>query len=165
MKLGNPANYFVQVWPSWWDEPDETAALYRDIFALSLNAAVTVKFVPDVGSAAPPWRLPAGDDEPATAEEVRVVEALTAQFAVTPKPALAGQIDEFALEPGEPANTVFYVTAEEFAAYRDDLASLAETAGAALPTVRHDDVADLAVVRFLDTRVLSRISADVVARH
>lgn len=165
MKLGNPANYFVQVWPSWWDEPDETAALYSDIFALSLNAAVTVKFVPDVGPVAPPWRLPAGDDEPSTAAEVRVVEALTAAFAVTPKPALAGQVDEFTLGPGEPANTVFYVTAEEFAAYRDDLATLAETAGDAVPTVRHDDVADLAVVRFVDAHVLSRISTDVIARR
>lgn len=164
MKLGNPANYFVQVWPSWWDEPAETAASYTDIFALSINAVVTVKFVPDVGSAAPPWRFPAGGGEPSTAEEVRVVEALTGQFAVTPNAALAGRVDEFTVGQGDPPNTVFYVTAEDFAAYRDDLASLAETAGGSLPKVRHDDVADLAVVRFLDAHVLGRISADVVAR-
>jgi hypothetical protein len=162
VKLGNPANYYVQVWPSWWDEPEETVPLYRDIFTLSLNAAVTVKFVPDIGGAAPPWRLP--ESEPATATEVRVTEALTAAIAVTPNAALAGGADTFVLTPGEPPNTVLYVTTEEFLTYRDELAVLAESACEAVPAVRHDDIAHLNVVRFLDEQVLRDVSGDVVAR-
>lgn len=161
MKLGNPANYFVQVWPSWWDEPAASAPLHQDIFTLSLNAAATVKFVPDVGDAAPPWRMP--QTEPATAAEVRVTEALAAPFAVTPNAALAGRAETFTLGAGEPPNTVFYVTAEEYAAYRDDLAALAGPASDSVPSVRHDDVAELAVIRFVDERVLRHVSPDAVA--
>jgi len=161
VKIGNPANYFVQVWPSWWDEPAGSAPLHQDIFTLSLNAAATVKFVPDVGDAAPPWRLPLS--EPATAVEVRVAEALAAPFAVTPNAALAGRADTFTLDAGGPANTVFYVTAEEYAAYRDDLAALAESASDSVPSVRHDDVTGLAVIRFVDERVLPHVSPDAVA--
>ncbi len=73
-------------------------------------------------------------------------------------------MDEFTLGPGEPPNTVFYVTAQEFAAFRDELSVLAEPAATSAPAVRHEDVADLAVVRFLDAHVLARTSPDAIAR-
>jgi hypothetical protein len=156
VKIGNPANYYVQVWPAWWDEPDDTAALMQDMFEVVLNMTGRVVFVPSFADVPRPWH-PDGD-EPTTVEEARIELALSRRLTVTPDDTRAGHLEELG------KTTLFYVTEADFAAYRTELHELVKSAATTNPRVRHDDVAGLAVIRLIDDRVLSHISPSVIAR-
>jgi hypothetical protein len=162
MKIGNPANYYVQTWPAWWDEPDQVAELLRDIVDVKLNMVVRVTFVPDFSAVPRPWIRSA--EEPRTTEEARIEAALTAPIAVTPDDTRAGTTERIPTPSGERETVLLFVTAGEFASYRDELAVLTKSAATSNPTVRHDDIADLAVIRFLDERALEHVSPTAVAR-
>jgi hypothetical protein len=162
MKVGSSANYNVRVRARSWDEPAEQAELYDDLYIFDLNQVVSVSFVP--GPAAPrPWSvddLPADIADFTTADQVRLLELLTAPYSVVPDQARAGTEEQFAWPldwpgPDEPPRpTVFYVTPEQFARYSADLETLSEIAGNVHSVVRRADVADHDVVRFIEDRIL-----------
>jgi hypothetical protein len=159
VKVGPSSNYLVRVLREEWERPDRPE-LYRDVFEVTLNHAVTVMFVPDVSAVAPPWdagRLPAGLDDLATVEEARLASVLFSSYAVTPNADLAGTVERLTSPPGDgdPA-LVRYVTPAEFERYLADLDRLNHVAGSLHQvTLRVDDLRDHEVIQFLEREVVA----------
>lgn len=147
MKISNPANYYVRVWPEGSEEEPDLAALLAGIMRLSVNFGPRIFFVPDVSTVAPPWP-PMSTEKPTTVEEARLAWATTSDWVVTPNAAHAGEIDRSGV------STIFYVTPDDFAILTADLEALAAFTNTSLPSWRHDDLTGHAVIRFLDDRVL-----------
>jgi hypothetical protein len=164
VKVGSDANYTVRIRERGWEEPEEQRPLYAGIFTFDLNQVVSVSFVPDLTGVSRPWSvdsLPDDIEEFTEPWQARLIEALTAPYAVTPDPVRAGTEERFAwpwpVEAGEPAmppRTVLYVTPQEFAELSVDLAGLTEVAGRVHSVVRREAVAEHEAVRFVERRIL-----------
>ncbi|GIE84738.1 hypothetical protein [Actinoplanes regularis] len=155
VKIGNPANYTVQVFPDEWEaESPEEEARFAGIFSVALNLHGLITFVPGVPADPPPLAAarPPREDEFTTAAEVRWCELLNSPYSVTPDDTRAGTVGEVGSE--ESPATVFYVTGEEFAAFTTELWELAEIASGGNPRVRRDELLDRAVIRFIEDRVV-----------
>jgi len=175
MKVGSDANYVVRVWRRGQDEDPEKASLYEGMFALDLNHVVPIFFVPRVTAAGPPWSpdgLPDDVDDFTTREQVRLLEVLSKGYSVTPDDTRAGTMERlpwlFEWPPSDndfwsadeppPTPTVFFVSTEEFDRLSADLSGLTSVAGSVQSTVRHSQVADHEVVRFIDQRIIPALN-------
>jgi hypothetical protein len=163
MKVGPSANYSVGVRPQEWEEPNENAALYRGIFQVELQHHVGISFVPDVSAVAPPWDfglLPDDIDTIATTDQARLATALFTSYVVTPNDRLAGTHERFST-PGPPPEHldepafVFYVTADEFERYADELDRLTDIASGLHVRPLVDDLRDREVIAFIERRIVA----------
>ncbi|ROO62080.1 hypothetical protein EDC02_4049 [Micromonospora sp. Llam0] len=160
MKIKPSANFYVRVRRREWEEEPPASPVYNGMFTVTLNFTVPVAFVPEIASA-PPWTdasLPPDLVEPATAEQARLIEALTADYVVTPNGALAGTEEPF-LRPTDDGGpdlptVVFYVTGAEFARYADDLDQLSEVAGDLHSFARIADLREHEVIAFIERRIV-----------
>jgi hypothetical protein len=163
MKIGSPANYYVRVRFAGWEDTAERAALYRGVYTVTLNMGPEFAFVDDLTKVGPPWLEsslpPEANGELVDPEMVRLLALLESWYTVTPNAELAGRTDRFALPWGfedRQQGVVFYTSPAEFAVLLDDLAALADTPAANVHSVvRHDDVPDHPVIRFIEDRVLT----------
>ena len=162
MKVGSDPNYTVRMRGRASEAPAEQRSLYAGMYTFDLNEVTGVSFVPRVTE--PPWSLdglPADDADLTTAEQVRIVEVLTASYSVTPDDTRAGTVERFEWPlpwPDEgdwrPTPTVFLITTDEFDLLATDLADLGEVAGNVHPLVRRDQLADHEVVKSVDEYTL-----------
>jgi hypothetical protein len=163
MKIGTPANYYVRVRPSSWEDTPEREHLHRGSYAVTLNMLLTIAFIDDLSPLGPPWRedtLPPEDDgDLVDPDMVRLLELLQSSYVVTPNETLAGKVEEFHRPWGFEDRTrgvVFYTGRAEFAPLLDDLAALADTpAGNVHSVVRRDAVLDHPAIRFIEDNVLT----------
>jgi hypothetical protein len=164
VKVGPKVNYPVGVRPQEWDEPNDNAALYRGVYAVTLNHLVDISFVPDVSAIAPPWDfavLPDDIDTIETVDLARLATALFTSYVVTPNDRLAGTDDRIDRTPPEGmpnvdlTGTVFYVTTEEFSRFAAELDSLTDIAGDLHPRVRVDELRDRDVIAFIERRIVA----------
>ncbi|WP_433333455.1 hypothetical protein [Spirillospora sp. CA-294931] len=160
MKVGPNANFPVKVRHQSEEVFPETAHLYANVFAVSLNVTVDIMFVPDLSGSAPPWdvrTLPQDIDVITTVPQARMVSALLSTYVVTPNARYAGTEESFgALGDGvdEPSGVVFYVTPAEFDRYRADLDALSEVTSPTFTGEKVNDLREYKVVAFIERRIL-----------
>jgi hypothetical protein len=161
MKVSPTPDYTVRVRRMEYEVPTDNATLYRGTFEVALNQYVTIRFVPDVSSFAPPWDarvLPENIDTIETTELARVAAVLLSSYAVTPNDTLAGteeQIGWHSPDPLDEPGFVYYVKAEEFARFSADLDALTEIAHNLHSRVRVSDLRDREVVAFIERRIVA----------
>ncbi|MFI1988204.1 hypothetical protein [Actinoplanes sp. NPDC020271] len=163
VKFGTPANYYVRVRFAGWEDEPERSALYRGVYAVTLNMLPEFLFVDDLTWIGPPWlesSLPPEEDGDLTDPDmVRLALLLHSRYTVTPNVALAGRTESFLRPWGwedQQQGVVFYTSPPEFAMLLDDLAALADTDAARVhSTVRRDEVLDHPVIGFIEERILA----------
>ena len=160
------------------------AAYYEGIYTVTLNHTVDVVFVPDVSAVAPPWdghHLPDDLDRVTSAEQARIEMVLTARYAVTPHPRLAGEVEEIpdVLRPtgedgwpGPPSRPgwVRYVAPAEFDRYAAELPALYEVVPTRFSGVTVSALMAYEVVRFIAEQIvpapwLTRTTRPCCRRH
>jgi hypothetical protein len=162
VKITPSADYYVGVEPKEWEAEEFARPLYAGIIEVLLHYAVSITFIPDISSVAPPWDAPVDPaplDDQTPPTQVRLYEALTSAYAVTPNDSLAGTEQQFLWPPdADPrynTSTVFFVTATQFAKYSDDLVQLSEFATGLRSFTRLSELPAYDVLDFLEQRVLA----------
>jgi hypothetical protein len=170
VKITPSADYYVGVKLKEWEVESFAKPLYAGIIDVLLHYAVSITFIPDLSTVAPPWDAPFDPpplDERTPPEEVRLYEALTAIYGVTPNDPRAGTEERFVWPPdGDPrfdTSTIFFVTAAQFTRYSDDLVQLSEIATGLRSFTRLSALPDFDVLHFLEHRILA--SAWLNPRH
>lgn len=159
MKIGPQADFPIRVIPEADEQEGPDLHHFEGIYRAILNHFVSVVFVPDVSSSAPPWddsRLPSGVELAENQEQARIIAALLASYVVTPNDSLAGTTDRITWSPDgeEPGDgVVFYTTGEEFAQFERELTELSEILYRRFPEKAASTLRDYAVVRFLEEKV------------
>lgn len=163
VKIGNPPNYLIQVFPTYTDGDPRRAALYDGMYSVTLNGAMEVTFIPEAPLDTPPWpanQVP-GEDSLTTPEQMRWYQLITGLCVVTPNAARAGRAE--LIGPADQPVPVFFVTPTEFATFGGELAGLEELTDGG-PRPRRDEVLDRAVIRYIDRTVLESPLLDPMFR-
>ena len=162
MKITPSADYYVGVDLREWGAEEFAKPLYAGIVEVLLNFTVSITFIPDLSPVAPPWDAPVDPpplDERTPPEQIRLYEALTSIYAVTPNNPLAGTEQRFLWPPdGDPrfnTSTVFFVTTAQFAKYAAELVQLSEFATGLRSFTRLSELPRYDVLDFLERRVLA----------
>jgi hypothetical protein len=154
MKVAPRADSQISVRPRSWDEDSRIAVHYEGVYDVTLNNMVTISFVPNLGTAAPPFdrsQLPPDLDDVGTPEQARLEAALHAGYVVTPCPRRASTSQSLPIPEWSngPAGVVFYVTAEQFELLTADLAVLACEIGTLHSEVAHSQLVGHPAVDFV----------------
>jgi hypothetical protein len=162
VKITPSADYYVGVELREWEAEESAKPLYAGIIEVLLHYAVPIVFIPDVSTVTPPWDAPVDPpplDERTPPEQVRLYEALTSIYGVTPNDSRAGTEERFVWPPGaDPrfsTSTIFFVTAAQFAKYSNDLVQLSEFATGLRSFTRLSELPRYDVLDFLEDRVLA----------
>lgn len=160
MKVSPRADYPVRVRPHSWEADESVADLYTGIYDVTLNHSVTVAFVPDMSSFAPPFDdalLPRDLDDITTPAQARLAATLFNRYVVTPNVDRAGTQEHFPSaydDPGSTTGVVFYLSPQQFADYTAELDDLISRLGALHPPETVSDLADSPVIQFIRRMVL-----------
>jgi hypothetical protein len=155
MNIPPHADFDVSVRRQAWEEEPEVAQHYEGIFAVSLNHALNLMFVPATNRDLWPPTLPEDTDAVASQMEARVIAIALSRYVVTPYEVLAGQEELFAREWSESGpGVLFYVGEAEFATFSRELSALADQRPSVQSGWQVAEIADLAVTRFMVSRVL-----------
>jgi hypothetical protein len=152
MKISPRSDYPVGVRPMSVEVPAGVAGLYEGIYEVTLNNVVDIVFCPSLTDVAPPFRdelLPRDVDEITTAAQARLVSILFSPYSVTPNDSRTGGHERL---PGK--GVVFYVTESEFTNFTAELRELSKRLAGRYPDETVTDLADHAVIRFVQETVI-----------
>jgi len=156
MKVSPKADYPVRVERPADDVPAGQARHYEGIYTAVLNHQVTIDFVPDVSTAAPPWDdhlLPVNLDLVVSVEQARVETVLFARYAVTPNTPLAGQVEQAGVAPTR--GWVRYVQSAEFDRFALELSRLYDAAFDRFSGPTVSQLLEYEVVRFIAEEIVA----------
>ncbi|MGB0384333.1 MAG: hypothetical protein ACPGWR_05860 [Ardenticatenaceae bacterium] len=136
MKSGLNSDFRVQVRKQEDDEDRQFSKFYQGIFSVNLNYLVTITFIPEFTRTGKTWFLDIPDnvDIVHSSQEARLFTAALSDIMVTPDDSRAGQEELIPIphppppipDFGPQMGVIFYVTAEQFTRFSQELAVIEE---------------------------------------
>jgi len=156
MKPSPQYDFFIYVRRQTWEEEPSVSSYYEGIFDVDVNHSFNVMFIPALERRVWPPMLPENTDEVKSAEEARLVCTALSRYVVTSHEAMSGREESFPRDCADSRlGLLFYVSEAEFSTLSSELSTLAEQRPSVHSGWKMSEIADLAVSKFLLSRVLA----------